>query len=195
MTQLRRRRFLVDGRLQFRIIAASLGYVAFYMFMMAAATFIPLMIDFRTTNPNSYRASLLAHSFVYLHRHVWPVALVVLGAVSLHSLFFSHRVAGPLYRFRQIFLALKAGKVPGQQRLRRGDYLHDEMQLINEMLKSLQDRAICLKEVQTGIANSIEAIRERSPSVSDKELALLVKDLCAQGNRLAEIILQIDDGS
>jgi hypothetical protein len=192
MRLFRRRRFIVDGHLQLRLIAASLGYVAFYIIMMAVSTFIPLVIEMRSANPNSHRAYLLANSFIYLHRHIWPVALIVLGAVSAHSLLFSHKVAGPLYRFRQIFRALGAGKVPGQQRLRKGDYLKPEMKLINEMLYTLQIKTTELQEAQTAIAKSIACVVQKSKALSDKELILLVEDLDAQGKRLAEHVLRID---
>jgi len=119
----RRRNFLIDRNLQFRIIAASLGYIAFYILILAAATFIPLFIEMRSAYPDSYQAYLHANSFLYLHRHLWPVVSGILLAVSIHALFFSHKLAGPMYRFRQIFQSLTAGKITGQQRLRKGDFL------------------------------------------------------------------------
>ena len=186
MRRLRRRKFLVDGSLQLRLISVSVGYVAFYVFMIAAATFVPLIYEMRSLNPNSNRAYLLANSFIFLHRHVWPITLLVLAAVILHSLVISHKVAGPLYRFRRIFSELAAGKVPGQQRLRKGDYLQHEMKLINEMLHNLQSRASHLEEVQKAIANSISGIVRKSHDLSDQELTSLAEDLDAQGKRLAE---------
>ena len=192
MRRLRRRKYLVDGSLQLRLIGLSAGYVAFYVFVMAAATFVPLIYEMRSLNPNSNQAYLLANSFIYLHRHVWPITLLVLAAVILHSLVISHRVAGPLYRFRRIFSELAAGKVPGQQRLRRGDYLQHEMKLINEMLHNLQSRASHLQEIQMAIANSISGIARKTHDLSDQELTLLAEDLDAQGKRLAEQILLSD---
>jgi methyl-accepting chemotaxis protein len=187
----RRRKILIDRNLQFRIIAASLGYIAFYIIILAAATFIPIFIEMRSANPGSYQAYLRANSFLYLHRHLWPVVSAILVAVSIHALFFSHKLAGPMYRFRQIFLALTAGKIPGQQHLRKGDFLQAEMKLINEMLFSLQSKVALIQETQRAIANSIEGIVERSSILSDEELKSLAKDLEAQGKQLAEYMLFI----
>jgi methyl-accepting chemotaxis protein len=184
MKILRRRRFLVDGKLQLRLVAMSVGYISFYISMMALGIFIPLIIEMRKTNPNSFRSYLLVDSFMYLHQNIWPIVLLVLGIVALHSLFLSHKVAGPLYRFRQIFLALTAGKVLGQQQIRKGDFLQFEMNMINEMLDSLQSRVASLREIQSAIANSISGIVERGRTLSDGKLTLMVEDLASQ--RLAE---------
>ena len=192
MKLFRRRKLLVDGNLQFRIIAASLCYVAFYVFMMAAATFIPLIFEMRSLDPNSHRAYLLANSFIYLHRHVWHIALLVLLAVCIHSLLLSHKVAGPLYRFRHIFRALAAGTVPSRKQLRKGDYLQSEMKLINEMLDSLRSRASGLQETQKAIGDAVSGVAKRSRELSDKELTSLVEKLDAQVKRFAEQALCID---
>jgi methyl-accepting chemotaxis protein len=184
MKYFRRRRFLIDRNLQIRFIAASLGYVAFYIFVMAAATFIPLIFLLRNAKPESHIAYLLANNLIYLHRHVWPIALLVLVLVSVHSLWLSHRVAGPLYRFRKIFQSLAAGKIPDQQQLRKKDYLQPEMKLINEMLQNLQSRTAGLQEAQKAIADSISGVVRRSRIMSDSELTALVEDLENQGKQL-----------
>jgi methyl-accepting chemotaxis protein len=121
--------------------------------------------------------------------------LFIMIAVCVHALFFSHRMAGPMYRFRQIFKALTAGKVPGQQRLRKGDYLQAEMALINEMLSSLQSKISQIQETQKAVAASIAGIVQRSHALPDRELGLLVEELEVQGKRLAEDVLLIEKES
>ncbi|MBN1566463.1 MAG: methyl-accepting chemotaxis protein [Acidobacteria bacterium] len=192
MKSFRRRNFLIDRNLQFRIIAASVGYVAFYIIMMAIATFAPVFMELRSAYPGSYRAYLLANSFLHLHRYIWPAAILIIVLVSIHALFFSHKMAGPMYRFRQIFLSLTAGKIPVPQRLRKGDYLQPEMKLINEMLDSLRSKVANIQDTQKAIAGCITEIVKKSRALSDKELSLLVENLDTQGKRLAEYVLLIE---
>lgn len=159
------------------------------------ATFVPIFMEMRSAYPGSYRSYLLANNFLSLHQYIWPAALMIMVFVSIHALFFSHKMAGPMYRFRQVFLALTAGKVPSQQRLRKGDYLQSEMKLINEMLDSLRSKITNIQETQKAIAGSIAGIVQRSHALSDKELTLLVEDLDTQGKRLAEYVLLIEKES
>lgn len=192
MKRLRRRRLLIDRSLQIRFIAASLGYVAFYVIMIAVATFVPLLFGLNSVSPGSHKAYLIATNLIYLHQHIWPMALLVLIVVTVHSLWLSHKVAGPLFRFRQIFKALATGKLPGQQRLRKRDYLQREMQSINEMLQSLHTRLEILQETQKALANSISGVVRRSRTLSDNELTRLVEELEVQGKRLEQHAIPFD---
>ena len=195
MKHLRRRRLLIDRSLQVRFIAASLAYVAFYVVMMALATFAPLIFDLHNSHPDSHQAYLVAKNLVYLHQHIWPITLLVLILVTVHSLWLSHKVAGPLFRFRKVFKALVAGRLPGTQRLRKRDYLKPEMQLINEMLQGLHSRMEILQETQKAVADSISGVARRSRILADSELTRLVEELEVQGKRLEKHAIPFDKES
>ena len=192
MRLFRRRKFILDKKLQLGLLVASLCYVAFYLIATGAALFLPVILELRASNPDSSQAYVLAKSFLYLHGHFWPVALLSLVAVALHSVLLTHKVAGPLYRFRRIFAALKNGTVPGPQRLRRGDFLETEMQLINEMLESFRSRLVDAQEAQAALNRSLADIARRTAVCSDEELKSLVRDLEAQGERFARLALFLE---
>jgi hypothetical protein len=54
------------------------------------------------------------------------------------SIRFSHRLVGPLVRFRQTIQAIAAGEAVRPIRLRDGDYLEDMRDDFNNMLERLQ---------------------------------------------------------
>ena len=53
---------------------------------------------------------------------------------------FTHRVAGPIYRFRQTILAITAGEPVRRVKLRNGDQLNEVADDINDMLEVLEER-------------------------------------------------------
>lgn len=55
---------------------------------------------------------------------------------------FTHRVAGPIYRFRQTLQAIAAGEPVRQVKLRNGDHLNEVADDINEMLEALEERGV-----------------------------------------------------
>jgi hypothetical protein len=61
--------------------------------------------------------------------------LIILG---LFGLLFLHRVAGPVYRFRQIFLRMNRGEIPGTIKLREGDFFEETASEINRLIKRLE---------------------------------------------------------
>jgi hypothetical protein len=59
---------------------------------------------------------------------------------------FSHRIVGPLYRFRKCLKAIAAGEEVALMELRKDDFLHELKDEFNEALKVLEQRgAVTLK--------------------------------------------------
>lgn len=65
------------------------------------------------------------------------VLFVTLIVVGLFGLLFLHRVAGPVYRFRQTLLKINKGEMPGSIKLREGDFFTETADEINVLLKRL----------------------------------------------------------
>ena len=73
------------------------------------------------------------------------LTLIIIGA---YGVVFLHRVAGPVYRFRQTLLRVNRGEMPHDIKLREGDFFHDMAHDINVILKRIraeQDKISDLK--------------------------------------------------
>jgi nitrogen fixation/metabolism regulation signal transduction histidine kinase len=83
---------------------------------------------------------------------------------------FTHRIVGPLYRFRQAFRAIAAGEEVPVLKLRKGDYLHDLKAEFNAMLEALKQRgAVVVKapDPAVGQADPRSVMEPRTESSSD----------------------------
>jgi methyl-accepting chemotaxis protein len=76
-----------------------------------------------------------------------PAASLTLGLLFIYdSVKLSHRIVGPLYRFRKTVQAVTAGEEVVLIRLREGDHLQEMRDDLNEMLRALEQRgAITLR--------------------------------------------------
>jgi hypothetical protein len=70
------------------------------------------------------------------------VALVVgVGILFIYdAIKFTHKIVGPIVRFRQICQAVRDGEAVNLVKLRDGDYLLEFRDEFNEMLKALEER-------------------------------------------------------
>ena len=71
------------------------------------------------------------------------VAAVLLGHVALVvwlGLVASHKVAGPLYRFKKVMKEVADGDMSVRMKLRKGDQLDDVAEAFNEMMDALERR-------------------------------------------------------
>ncbi len=76
------------------------------------------------------------------------VFLVVIQIVLL-TIFFSHKVAGPVYRFEKVCNNMIKGIYTDEIRLRQGDEMQNLARLFNEALKCTRERLETLKEPET----------------------------------------------
>jgi len=90
--------------------------------------------------------------------------LIVMGFVSLASiavtLIVSHKIAGPLFRFKQTFKELANGNFSNQVRLRNGDQLVEVASDFNQMITVVRARLIDAKKALALVQADINAIGE-----------------------------------
>ena len=116
MPQVKRRRLLVSS-FQYRLIL----YQVVYSFLVLAVVFIagiaPLMRRIGDPAlPLESRAEQ-AEALLLFHENVLPVIVPVFFVLIFHSVKVSHRIAGPIYRFRAVLTALGRGEFAQRVRL------------------------------------------------------------------------------
>ena len=183
---LKRRKFVVYGKLQLTLMVISFGYVILFCAVMGTYLFIPMMMELDKSEIGSDRAFVAANQLLYLHKKFWPALLLSFFAICCHSIFISHKIAGPLYRFNLIFKAIKEGIVPPPIGLRRRDYLSSEMDNINQMLEQLREKLTELQEAQAHLNRSIIECKDMASHSSMDELIKKIENLGDEGKKVEE---------
>jgi len=68
------------------------------------------------------------------------VLFVTIILIGLFGIFFLHRIAGPVYRFRRTLQQVSKGEVPEEVRLREGDFFVETAEDLNHLLQFLRER-------------------------------------------------------
>jgi general secretion pathway protein G len=158
----RRRRLIVRG-FQGQFVVRQLVWLTAYLLAFAAALLAPLASTLHNGSPDEQFNA--AAQFLFFHEYLWPAlggVLVVAAAALIKT---SHRIAGPLYRFRRVFGEVTAGNLRANARVRRGDYLALESDALEAMLASLRER---IGAAQQAIDAAGHALRiERAAAAGD----------------------------
>lgn len=180
----RRRIFIVDARLQFKIVlhlfllSALVGVLGA---LLAALYFLHLTASYPGQDPN------LHIQVMFLGLSVAASALLI---VAVAGIFISHGIAGPLYRFRQIMQAVVEKREVPSVALRRHDYLRgmaDDLEALLTALKTETDAAArTAREASEGIARAAAALQ-----ASGKADAPLLADLVLIQERLAQAAAEV----
>lgn len=103
---------------------------------------------------------------------VSSILFLTLIVIAVFGIFFLHRVAGPVYRFRLTFLKINDGHVPHLIKLREGDFFAETADEINRFIKRLQfesDKKKRLKEKVDSAAASGDARGKEIKAILDEE--------------------------
>ena len=179
-----RRKKVLIGRLQCRFVGFLLGYFLLLMFTLVAILVIPPVVRLSFYQDDFSMVSAAATQLLYLHSRLWPALGIVLILFMVHSVLFSHRIAGPLVRIRRLFKEIGAGDLGMQVRIRRRDFLHPEVEALNKMLRALEHKvgelAVCEQRASAALARLEAEAREPLPRAH--------QELCASLEALRESI-------
>jgi hypothetical protein len=184
----RRKRFIINKPLQYRLVIFPLCYIVAFLIVFGCTLFIPRMFALDRGDMTSQEVVCAAHQLLYFHDHYWLAALVCLLAISLHSLRTSHQIAGPLHRFTSLFQAITTGHLPQPTRLRRGDYLGPEMAVINAMLASLRHNVTDINTAWIALEGPLTELQKVASSTPREELVQRLTLLVERGQQLAETL-------
>ena len=96
------------------------------------------------------------------------LAVIVLG---FFGLFFLHRVAGPVYRMRQVLKQMASGEVPPEVRLREHDFFHETAAELNRATQVFRSYVDISKKINALVTENQD--RDLSRDVRAK-----IADLC-----------------
>jgi len=106
----------------------------------------------------SYRLlSLLHHELVWRAAIIYASSLffIALG-ISVISLLYSHRVAGPLYKLGVIARTVATGDLSAQAKLRRSDAIHVLADGMNDFIATYRNRIVLMDELNTTLQKTFK---------------------------------------
>ena len=171
--RLLRRRFLVDWKLQGSLCAHGLLYGGLVLVAISCGIFVPLLWNLGDTS-QAPGLDDQAVVMLYMHERFWILALACFAIVVLGSVRFSHRIAGPLVRFKRNLRLLAQGKLPDPLRTRRNDYLKEEVAYLNDAVAGIAERLDAIRSAQLAVRREVLAAAARAPSHAAPELSPLL---------------------
>lgn len=185
----KRRRILIESY-QYRLLFINLLYFCIILLIFAAVLFLPLILKLRSGSASVIEQGELAGQFLALHARVWPAMFVIFVLLALHSVFVSHRIAGPLYRFRKVFGAVASGDLSVRATLRKGDYLGKESDSLNEMIATLRGKIESIQSHHGETQTVLTALKQSIERGSIEDMQRQLEELHVQMEELKASIRQ-----
>jgi len=133
----RRRTRIVDRQFQLGMAVRLLIVLTALFAAGIALAFAPSIYVLATTN-DLKSLEPAAGEFLVLHRRLWPGAFLSFAGIFVYVIFFSHRIAGPVYRINAILRALIDDRDPPVVTFRDGDFFHPTAGLLKELSEKMR---------------------------------------------------------
>lgn len=169
MKHSRRHFFSVTSSLQYKFLAMILVYGFVVVCFFALAVFVPDILEMGDERLGLEIRGAAANRFLEKSTWVWPVVLCLILFLGIHFFRIFHRITGPLYRFRCAFQEVEKGKIRFPLKTRKKDYLREEEENFNKMLKVLLERFENMKHAAEGAFKSLDDVEQKMSEGFDPE--------------------------
>ncbi|MEQ1909518.1 MAG: prepilin-type N-terminal cleavage/methylation domain-containing protein [Vicinamibacterales bacterium] len=170
---LRRRRLIVEG-FHARFVITQLLWLAVALVLLLVALFMPSAMALLNT-PATTDAVQLADRFLFLHSLIWPLIIGFFLLSGVIIVLTTHRVAGPLYRFRRVFDDVRRGELTVRVTTRSGDYLTQEAADLEAMISALRERISRAKRETTAAEDDATRLATQPSHSPASELRALTE--------------------
>jgi len=171
-------RYIIKNRIQFKFSLMVFAFLAVSSLTMWFETDLVInhLIEAEVITGTEAIESLEA-----LSRINFLTSVLALSVVFGLSLFFSHFIAGPIYRMEKTFDQLRGGDLSVEIRLRKHDELQDTAQMLNFAISSLRrktkhDRDQVSEHVRK-ISKFAESLKKSGKMEEAAQLEHLIFDL------------------
>jgi len=182
-----KRRILVN-RFQYRLIAGNFLYLVAVVIAFFVVLFGPLVAVLADASTTVSQREAASHQMLILEERVWFVVPVLIALCIFHSALISHRIAGPLVRFKRIFADLAEGDLSMDVRVRQHDYLQEEAELMTEMVNSLGSRVQSIRDDYREASSILPQLMEAVGRGATEDAAVLAGKLGTQMDLLGQQI-------
>jgi len=152
-------RYIIKNRLQFKF-----SFIVFTFLGLASVTmwFQGHWVVQKLIQSGAVSGGEAIAQLNMLNQNILYTSLLALAIVFGLSLFFSHFVAGPIYRMEQTFEQMKAGDLSVIVRFRKNDELQDTGKIFNEALMNLRTK---LRQERENVSSSFEKVRKTAEAL------------------------------
>ncbi|MGB4068781.1 MAG: methyl-accepting chemotaxis protein [Nitrospira sp.] len=194
MRGLFQRRQLFVHPVQYWFVITTLLYFVCLLLTLYAVVFLPMAQPLYDSSISWEQRAEIATQFLELNGRIWPWLIITFLVLLLHSVYFMHRIAGPLYRFTALFRSIETGQLHQRARLRKHDYLHREAQAFNSMLDHFENKMQTINLHSALVTQAYETValqvREQAPGQITAALQTLEEEIHRLKTCLAEFELQ-----
>jgi methyl-accepting chemotaxis protein len=160
MAKYKRRQYFIDKQLQTKYIVLTILLLVIYTFLFVVILIFPYIVPLTLEAPLEEQAEA-ARMLLTLHKSIWPALGLVMLIMSSASIFITHKIAGPVYRFRKVLAEVSDGNLDISIKLRDKDDLKDLADDFNLVINDLRGVVETLRDDYETMSSCINELNDK----------------------------------
>ena len=186
-----KRRILVSG-FQYRLAVGNFLYLTAIVVAFLGVMFGPVVIMLGDETVPLPDREVAANQMLVMHERVLFALPVLIALCILHSVLVSHRIAGPLHRFKQVFAELTKGNLSMDVDVRKNDYLRPEAEMMAEMVQGMRERVQSIRDAHRQASLTLPHVMDAVGRGAGEEASVLTGKLGTEMDILGQRIQQFN---
>ncbi|MFA5779006.1 MAG: HAMP domain-containing protein [Elusimicrobiota bacterium] len=171
-----RKKILINKKFQFKYAAMIVGT----LFVMVALVEWDIFYTMKTILPKVFFMEEIRQDLTAFHLLLAVKSLVFMVLVAFISVYFSHRIAGPIYRLEKDLLTMiNEGDLTKQFRLREKDELKELAEALNTMTANLRTKLLSdeqfREEARIKISEILKILKEKETISAEEKNIIIAK--------------------
>ena len=191
--QIIRKKILINKKFQFKFAAMIVAT----LFVMLALVEWDIFYTMKTILPKVFFMEEIRQDLTAFHLLLAVKSLVFMVLVAFISVYFSHRIAGPIYRLeKDLMQMVNEGDLTKQFHLREKDELKELAETLNTMTANLRTKLLSdeqfREESRTKIAEILKMLREKETiSAEEKNVIILKAEEISNASNVSPVSFKI----
>lgn len=163
MANSKRRQVVVDARLQVGMVSRMIGWLYLYFLGFALLANAPAVHTLLTEAATAPAHVAAVERLSWFAKFVLAPMGLTFCAMVVHGVFLTHRLAGPVYRLKQVARRLARRDFAQDVRLRDGDHLQDVAADLAAAIRALGEDTRRMRRMNRETREALEWALERAP--------------------------------
>jgi methyl-accepting chemotaxis protein len=184
-SRFRRLNYLIDKRSQTYLAVLLVFYLVVYSLALLAVILAPSALVFTSDSVPLEQKLETSREFLLLNQRVVPAVSLIVLLLAAHFIFITHRVFGPLFRFRRVLCQWAEGEWPRPFKARPRDFHQEVFDDFNKATATLKGD---FGEVKAKISAALAEVQKMESSTVQLEQTCQLKNI-GQSCQAARAIL------
>jgi methyl-accepting chemotaxis protein len=189
MATFKRRKYFIDRQFQTKYIILTILLLVIYTFLFVVILMFPYIVPLSFDAPLEEQAEA-ARMLLTLHKSIWPALGAVILIMSSVSILVTHKIAGPIYRFKKVLAEISGGNLDISIKLRDKDDLKDLAEEFNLVISDLRGSVATLRDDYETMSSCIIELEEKikKDQIHKEDGKALIEKMQARKENIAMVL-------